>query len=226
MSRRWKEETKQKSLRRGKKLGRDLRAFRKLKGLSQIEAARKIGISCSTVNRVECGREHATKPSLDKIQWFLSGQRKSKATRPYRYRPSLLKQRSARIKALGARLKQYRAETHLSQREVAKKLGLSYSVISRLERGDRKLSSEEVLGKVSQYLRNGKVKLGVTTSRASAQVQPDAREFAIPLGEHHSGQISFNCPVNIRWDGTAVYVKAKGKKAGAGRAQVTVTDVE
>lgn len=77
------------------------------------------------------------------------------------------------IKDLPKKLKELRTLNHLSQKEVATKLGISPSIISGYETGERTPSTENLLALSYLYKCSTDYLLGKSSDRPSARIDTD-----------------------------------------------------
>ena len=111
--------------------GRRLRAARNQAGLSQAQVAARLGIRQSYVSRVERGAQNIS---------VLAGARFAQAMGYIFSTEFRVKPRDNDGIAFGRRLREVRRRAGLSQAEVAARLGITQSYVSRVERGDQNVT--------------------------------------------------------------------------------------
>ena len=112
--------------------GRRLREARKRAGLSQAEVATRLGIGQAYVSRVERGRENITLSACVRfaraVGWSPD------------FSPPNPRDGDGIGIPFGRRLREARKRAGLSQAEVARRLGMTQSYVSRVERGDQNIT--------------------------------------------------------------------------------------
>ena len=112
--------------------GRRLRVARKRAGLSQAEVATRLGIGQSYVSRVERGAQNISLLAGVKFAQVLGYEFSTDFSPP--------KPRARDGIPFGRHLREAREQAGLSQAEVARRLGMTQSYVSRVERGGQNIT--------------------------------------------------------------------------------------
>ena len=114
--------------------GRRLREARRRAGLSQAEVATRLGIRQGYVSRVELGTENITLSACVRFAQAVGCLFSPEFT------PPEPRDSDGGIAEFGRHLREAREQAGLSQAEVARRLGMTQSYVSRVERGDQNIT--------------------------------------------------------------------------------------
>lgn len=168
-------------------VGRRLRELRESKGLTLAELGKRAGVSLAHISEIERGRSSASLKTLEKLTSVL-GVPVSQILRP------------SEGFSLGEKIRRLRRNLGMSQKELAKRIGLSHSMIGQIETGKVQPAVAtltriaEALGVSSCYLlmETNQVADLVTALGPEAQRSlsiPNLRELLLELSGLDEGEI-------------------------------------
>jgi len=116
-------------------IGERIRIARKLKGLTQSDLARRLGVTKQTISQYEKGQIKVPEYQLKKIGEILEKPLEYFFSASLENSKKILSKNIDEIKKinLGKKIKMARLEKNISRRELAKKLNISYSTLNSYE---------------------------------------------------------------------------------------------
>ncbi len=156
---------------KAREFGARLKELRRQAGLSQSELAKKVGVNFTYLSKIESGAKSApSEKVILRLARVLNADSDELMILAGRIPSDIVKKLKSPKNQFNIRLRELRKQAGMTQRELANKVGINFTYLSKLENGVLTSLSEKVISKLAEVLNTDKDELLILAGRVPSDV--------------------------------------------------------